>query len=468
MLRRPSIPAPNSTVGYVDGRTLIAHNTFVFARWNDEPTNDGWESESRSSTVAIIDVVNPLTGTGQADPDSQLRGIGHPCVVGNLFRTRPVSSGTFPKPFAMLGVKDADTLVSDGATLVQTNAFDPARVGSTNGNGSNGSGFFSVPVQTSLVETGATNGNMDLWNCSLYNQFQTPASCTAATAPQDPAMAVWDGTAGLDPAFVGEYLATTFVSTHSQLATYQDWRILPGSPLENLGVLPASGGPRVYQTGSFATTGFTYPLVVVPEVDFLQWDGEHWGNPRVVDSSPDVGFDERHLLIQAGNWSNDSNSHNQPGYLHPGIPAAISTRFFILPDNAGGVSLNVANRSLRVFQVQQTPNSPSTGNAWVNPPQSLATPVSAAGLPLFYRTKYIAFTQALAWADQALGTGASVTFQPLLGVSGQSLTFSQVTQVDDECSPTPCTHSFFNLQSVVLETSSTTVLLRSNMQGEYR
>ncbi|MCC7014454.1 MAG: hypothetical protein IT454_17975, partial [Planctomycetes bacterium] len=319
MMQRRSIAQTSGVVGYLDGSTLIAHNSFIFAEWGDSATNQGWAWESRLEAVGIIDVTNPVFSTGQYDPYTLPRGVGNPCIVGNLFRTRPEflsnppPSPLPPKPFAMLGISLDDTLVWNGQSFVQTNAFDPARVGSTNGNGSSGSGFNARPTASMRVETGAANSFNDLWNCSTYTQTQQPPNCSATAAPT-PAVAIWDGSSGFDPAFVGEYLATVQSGAYPYLVGYRDWRLLPSSPLENLGVTPPLGGPRAYQTQFSAQTGgWMFQLAANTDVDMLQWDGEHWGNPRVVDGAPDIGFDERHLLICAGSWSNDSNSHNAAG-----------------------------------------------------------------------------------------------------------------------------------------------------------
>ncbi len=142
----------NSLVSYMDGRTLIAHNTFIFARWTGAASNDGFSSFSRAQTVGVMDVTNPSCGLTAADADDRFRGMGSPCLVGNLFRTRPQSGAT--RPYAMLGIADDDTRVFDGlapgGAWRQTNAFDPARVGSTNGY------FHSIPVTSSQLHAGSS------------------------------------------------------------------------------------------------------------------------------------------------------------------------------------------------------------------------------------------------------------------------------------------------------------------------
>jgi hypothetical protein len=445
-----------SIVGYLDGRILVAHNTFVFARSNPvDPAVETWESQSKNSAVGIIDVTDPTPNFTWGDTDLNLRGAGHPCIVGNVFRTRPVPVGQSPRAFAMLGIRNSDTV---------TNAFDPSRVGSTNG------AFYSIPVQTSIVQSAVVNGWADLWNCSTYTPYiPPPTPCNPDSAPSSPAVHIWDGANGVDPGFVGEYISLNFGGVYPALFDHRDWRLLPGSPLEDGSVMPDLSH-RGYRTGSFGLTGFTYFTTLFPEIDLFAWDGEHWGNPRVVGSLPDIGFDERHLVTCAGDWSNDSNSHNVAGFMHPNVVNGVPNRYFILPDSAGGVSLNAPNRDLRVYQTQLAPTPPSTGPAWIQPPLALATPLSTAALPVDFRRRYIpfAFPQPVPWLDQALAT-ASGSYVPLSGATGQPmLTFRVAQQYDDECALGPCSHTYFNMQAVVLDPSTSTELLRSNLQAEYR
>lgn len=203
----------------------------------------------------------------------------------------------------------------------------------------------------------------------------------------------------------------------------------------------------------------------------MQRDGEHWGNPRVVDGAPDIGFDERHLLICAGSWSNDSNSHNAAGFMHPVAAGGGSTRFLILPRNVttsgGTIQVFGANRTLVVHQASLTPTGQSAGNGWINPPVSL-NPPPASGLPLGYRSKYVAFGGPPApWSFNLMNVGTT-TYLPLGASTPAVVIFVLHALVDDECSQLPCTHDYFNMQGVLQETSSGTALLRSNMQGEYR
>lgn len=282
-------------VGYLDSRTLIAHNTFIFARWSGEEGNGGWETESRSSAVGIIDFTASICGSTLVDGNDTHRGVGNSCIVSNLFRTRPLAPGTTVRPFAMLGIGNEDTQVLSGGTYVNTNAFDPSRVGSTNG------AFHSVPVQSSVVSSSAAA--WEHWNCqSTLNQSPCNSvggsmpACTNASPLPIPKVALWDMAAGVDPGFVGEYAASVLFSPTD--SDYIDWRIMPGSPLENQTVSPTPGGPRGFVTQPHAgDSSWIFSTDTPEECALFRWDGEHWGNPGIADGAPDIGFDERGLMI---------------------------------------------------------------------------------------------------------------------------------------------------------------------------
>ncbi|MBK8172694.1 MAG: hypothetical protein IPK60_20485 [Sandaracinaceae bacterium] len=251
---------------------------------------------------------------------------------------------------------------------------------------------------------------------------------------------------------------------------YVDWRIMPGSPMENRGVTPfrnlRSGSKRRHMQG----IELAFSDLVSQECNLFAWDGEHWGNPRISDGAPDIGFDERGLVIAAGNWANDSNSHNQPGFMHPtGVGSA--TRYFVLPRFVAGFDLALSNKYLRFHDTTFAPIAPNTGDGWVNPPGSLVSPTSLASLPVGYRTKYLSFAT-IPWAPISLSS-LTTTWRPFGPASTQPvLTFLLASRFDDECDTTPCKHAYFNLQGVIMEDSSwptaTIEVLRGNMQAEYR
>lgn len=345
---------------------------------------------------------------------------------------------------------------------------EPARVGWSNGY------FFSQP--TTSVQVSSVVSQWPHWNCrtTVFGGacgIQT-ASCSTAPFPSQPAVRIWNGTtpspttpATVDPGFVGEYIATSIAG----LADYVDWRILPGSPLENLSFVPPTPGPRAYITQPHASDPLWIYSVNAPEDLYLfSWDGEHWGNGRVMDGAPDIGFDERGLLIQAGNWANNSNSHNQPGFMHP-TGVGKPDRYFILPENAGGVSLTATGRHLRLHDVSTAPPAPSAGDGWIHPPGSQGHPTNLASLPVGYRAKYINYA-ATAWHVEDLSALSVLPWPPLANVTGQPpLSFLSFPVTDNECPAGACTHTYFNLQGLVVDgAASTSALLRSNMIGEYR
>ncbi len=281
-------------------------------------------------------------------------------------------------------------------------------------------------------------------------------------------MHIWDGQNGVDPHFVGEYLAATV----GALADHVDWRVLPGSPLRNRSFAHPAQGPRGFLTQPDAgDKEWNYATAIPEELHCFYWNGEHWGNPRVLDGVPDIGFDEASLVIRAGNWSNDSNSHNQPGFMHTGLGLGNVTRYFILPENAAGVQLRLSGRWLRLHAEKLDPPAPSTGDGWIQPPGSQSPPANLATLPAGYRTKYIAYTS-LPWAEFHLDP-TLVPLQswlPLGGVTPQpSLDFMRLTSLDNERAGSSCEHTYFNLQALLVEgAGSTQALLRSNMIGGYR
>ncbi len=458
-------------VGYLDSRLLIAHNTFVFARWNAATGNGGWESESRPESVGIIDVTHCVSNVSIRDGDARHRGVGNPCITGNVFRTRPFSgSATDARPFAMLGIGREDTQVLDntvpgGGQYLDTNAFDPARVGETNQH------FFSRPVVSYQLHPPGTS-LWPHWNCQNSSPNQgcgvIANGCAANPLLPTPAVSIWNGVTGVDPGFVGEYVATQIAG----LGAYIDWRILPTSPLENRVFLPSAQGPRGYITQPHASDPqWIYAFNVPEELYLFAWDGEHWGNARVMDGAPDIGFDERGLLIQAGNWANDSNSHNEPGFMHPtGVGA--SQRWFLLPRIAAGVDLYATGRFLRLHEAEVLPPAPSAGDGWVQPPGSQSPPTNLATLPAGYRTKYITYASNPWVAIDLRNLATPWSWEPLGGQisnPSQLLDFLLCGKDDLECGGPSCVHSYFNLQGLIVEgATSTQALLRSNMIGEYR
>ncbi len=465
---------PNN--GYIDAPLLIANNTFVMAQFGITD----WIHEARNEAVALADVSSPGCSISPRDCDTTIRGLGHPGLINNVFRTKP---GT--EQMAMLGIDEDDTLVGDAPGVgIQTNAFATAKVGSDNVT------FTSTVVGNSAISSPAgTTGvyQAAYWDCGgVSTTFPnpdcsapcTPAhTCNAGVLP-NPVVAIWDGSAAptteRDPGFVGEFLAVTFQATFPE--DYADWRLLPGTqlhpnPMKDRGYVPPASSFNM-------SNGHTYSLPTRPGApDIFEWDGEYYGNPRIVDGSPDIGMDGIHLFTMAGSYAGDSRSHNvtgtTSGFLNPDPVGGRPDRYVIVRQEAGGYTLSQGVHSVHVNGQKQSPPAPPTvPTGWTQPPGTLQFPVVKTSLPADYDTKYIRFTNIggvpTPW-PQALTSGDFVQqYQPLAQATvPQRFDFVLFSEPDNECVPGPCEHWYFNTQ-VVIKDDLGNKLLRSNLQPEYR
>lgn len=467
MMSKGYVPDNLTTGGYVDTNLLIANNTFIMSQHGA----NGWEYMCRPSAVGVIDVTDPGCGPFvlRRDCDQTLRGVGNCGLINNVFRTQPyTATGNNPEPFAMLGIDDRDTLIPTDTDpfTIQTNAFAPLLVGATN------KAFYSQPV-LSAISVPAQNDSPALWDCGGLS-MHTGTLCTAACTPNHtcvtatlpaPAVEIYDGTATQkDPGFVGEYLATTFAAT---LSNYADWRLLPESPLKDRGWAPVSTPSIVY-----VNNGASWNLSSFVGNTILDLDGEGYGNPRVIDGSPDIGFDELQFFTMAGSWGNFSNSHNHLDLpLDGDAPAGATTRCMIFPQSAGGINI-ASNNVIRVTgRKQAAPQVPPAPTAWFQPPATLARTASNTSLPFDYRTKYIGFNSQAPtpWSEVVSQLNHFKTFTPVGNATLQSLNFVLVTRIDDECAGGTCSNEYFNTQALLqLNDSGGADLLWSNMQAEYR
>jgi hypothetical protein len=480
-----------SNRGYTDQQILLLGDTFVFGRF------DGTQFVEKclQDAVGVIDFSDPgclFATAGSFDCDQILRGVGNIGIVNCLFRTFPDTIAQFsPRPMAMLGIDVKDTEIVSGsglaAIILPTNAFAPSRVGSNNGGPpaqgpvwpTRPIGMFSTMVTTGVVSIG-TPPNVHGWDCggattNVTVCFPPPGCppghpCAVAPAPV-PAIAIYDGptTPGVDPGFVGEYLSSVGVGG------VVDWRLLPDSPLKDAGFDPGLTHRIVMSNG--ATFDFTFN---VPEADPFEFDGEGYGNPRVVDNSVDIGFDETHLLTMAGSYSNNSTSHHQPGSLNPELTAAGFRRYVFLPQQAGGVTIGVGQHVIINGKMQDSASAGSAPIAWYRPPATLYRPVvDAANLPVHYQTRYISFnnsappgiTLPTPWSRTLALPDLVSGFSPPTVPQGQQpfMYFVAFFFDDDECSPGPCRHWYFNSEAVVRADGTSSVdLLWSNLQAEYR
>ena len=400
-------PGAPGVVGYFDQKVLIANNTFLMAECRPGPE---WVNTARLEAVGIIDVTAPGSWV---DIDNRNRGVGNPIIANNLFRTAPYEFAP-PMPFAMLGVDimDTQTVSASPSMIAPTNVFASGRVGSDNGY------FASIPVTS--INQGAPSGAPwhEMFDCKTaacsggFPECIAVFPCQPAVLPI-PVLELYDGTVTgtIDPGFVGEWLAPQLGSPPSTV--YNDWRIMPGSPLEDLGLIPeaAANGTSIQDPGC-------------QEIQSFAFDHEGWGNPRVVGGRPDVGFDERHGLIVAGSFGNETISHNDPpAGIQPTATLGRAKRVFIMPANVASPVILHGNSA--------APTSP-VPTAWAYPPPSaLSLPVIDATAQVDFKTKWVSFNNRCP-APTPWPTGGAVVPLPVFWASpaGFFLANGQFRRID--------------------------------------
>jgi hypothetical protein len=391
----------SGTGGYSLHPVNVLNNTFILG---EECPAGVTPLFARSEAVAIIDVNNPFCGV-DPDPDPTLRGLGSPSIQNNLIRDLP--SQTSQK--VLLGIDKLDVKVSVGTSVGRTNSFRETRAGSTNGT------FWSLL----LDDPPRARVNLD----TLQN----------------------------DPPFVGELLASSL----PLFPTYRDWRLLPGAivgsvvriPQENQGSSPASfGGPVVLE----ASNGTTYFEPSCAELSSFQYDGEGYGNPRIV-GDVDIGFDECHMMVMAGTWANVSNSHNLPDLgIDPNLGTGTGRRIILLSRQLVGDQVTIHGTKVAY---STTP--------WIVQPGVLDPPTINLGLPAFYRSQYISFLNDPPTNPTMPWTGVIALSTLVNPVSGLSYGVGYRIVVDNETGP----GTFFNTQAVVVSGGTTHF---GNVQSEYR
>jgi hypothetical protein len=448
----PVVPPCAGTTGYFDQEVVLQNNTFVLGRASS-PEN--WYELSRNDAVAVIDVTDPgCTGTSCTfvDPNKARRGLGSNALINNLFRI-PKYQGTSDRRMAMLGIDVEDVRVQcdPGITTAYCdfNGYHPSRVGSTNVT------FTSTPVDR--VVTGQSPLG------PLYNCFGNP--CVPNTLPSDPILRVWNGAANPNPmeydaAFVGEYLHMAL-----NLPDVRDWRLLPDSPAIDLGH---------YADQLIFENGVVYEDSTCPEITTFDWDGESYGNRRIINGSPDLGFDEFHMLVMTGTYANDSFCHNKndmgatpvSGHLHPSVGDSTRDVRIVLADDS------FATFTIEIYKTFSTPTIQPPGlMAWTKPPRTLATPLDdpAVADPDF-RTKYIAFTQLMRSgalvARPPQQPAGPTTQNPIICATLFDAGYNGI--FDSECSGATCSNSYFNTQPRVLLGPNPGDRRYGNLQFEYR
>jgi len=459
------------TFGYREQRFLIANNTFALAHYSGDAD---YEKLSRDEAVGIIDVTSPCNGAMCENPRLQ-RGLGSPIVANNLFRLPPIQND---RRRAMLGIEDTDVRVDDGtANFVACNAFPVTTLAMSTSNYNGTSGFYSQPMRPATVFNGQA---FLLVNC-------TGTSCTPVLAPS-PGVVLWDGSTStapqqFDPGFVGEYLESFISASGPTLPRILDWRLLPDSALKNKGVITnVSGSTAPPPTMLIAQNGTGISDSACKELSSFRWDGEGHGNPRIIEGTVDIGFDEIDSMIACGSWGNHSNSHNAPSPLLQATAQQGRVRRLFIFD------LQFSNRACKIVGAGAIPANPPP--AWSRPPETLTSPSVNASLPLDRRTKYIPFTNDGPTPTGPLGPGwviASSSMMPQAwippsalhppGAPNRLLTLLDAGVDDELTAPIPPGSAanppepnlYFGCQAVLLWTDGiTSATWWSNLQSEYR
>ncbi len=281
---------------------------------------------------------------------------------------------------AFVGVSFDDAKVQTGAVFEDTNAFAVDRSGSESlAPGDTHQSFVSPPFLSGTQSRTIGYLFLPAPPIPLY-PFDV-----STTPPAAPAVKHWDGNGALgaqfDPDFVGEHLRTV----SPVMGTYRDWRLLPGSPLQDQGF---AGSVSSFQSGAVFEEPECEPLQV------LKWDHEQFGNLRVVDDAPDIGFDEVQLCVMAGSYANHSLSHNRSGVLNPLVPDEQEARFLFMRRTHPGTTNPLAGRELKLISNEIVAGS--SFRAWTNPPGSLTNPTVVSGTD-GYRTLYTDSLNPVAW-----------------------------------------------------------------------
>jgi hypothetical protein len=374
----------------------ILSNTFIAGYQKTATETD----VSTPSCVAIGNSNDPALWTSSPDSNSKIRGVSDLNVQNNVFRILPNQIA-----MAMIGIDSTDITAAigvppPGASLpYPTNAFDPAR-----------EGVFSAD-------------SAHKWASSLDSGKMLGRPVLAIDTISPPT---------IDPGFVGEMIGQTqsgLVFPH-----VRDWRLLQTSPLKDIGTRPVTS-PSV-MIG--ATDGITF-VDGTPTGDLaFDWDGEGFGNPRIVDGEIDVGFDEIDQLTIAGSYGNDSKSHGYP--YDPKVTSGNIQRTYIKRPTS-----SLALYTSMKFYVP--------GKAYDIPPGTTKTGIGPLGLTPWYLANPYNSTGPIPW------TIVSWT-NP---IDGAVHVVSQSIVSLNDYPPPFAAQMFLNTQAVV---TAFTVQSTSNLQAE--
>jgi hypothetical protein len=248
------------------------------------------------------------------------------------------------------------------------------------------------------------------------------------------------------------------------LAAYADWRLLPGSPLQDIG--------RFWPSNGFSN-GMVYSDGSCDHTQLDKTDGEGHGNPRTRGASIDLGFDELHLAIMAGSYANEDTSHNRPTPLNPSALAAQPHRYAFLPRTPNGQPIVGATVEFRDVERVVPAIPPFVPPAWRQPPVTLDPPLLSYVNPVGYRTQYISFgtTSSVSdpWTTVIDDNQHKWPWSNPMGVPDPLLVlrfqfYRLDLPADDEGAGFA---SWFNTQSVI-DLGGGTPQLWGNLQPEYR
>lgn len=480
----PRFVAPNTGKGgtgpggYLEIKAHVLNNTFVL---------DG----AIKPASAIVDVCNTA---GDPDPSQELKGISQVSIQNNLIYTGAVPSWSPangpPDHAATIGLADSDALVSGGAgSLLTTNAFGPLRARSNvqaqpataQGTGACAVVSWGSSCSDALFDFVSTAyprvlTGLEGFQCSgggSYVQFPLYDRGAPASLPPSPAVQIWNGITPppgpeKNPAFVSDMLVTAGASLP---AGHKDYRIMPGSPLMEMG--------HIWTSNNFLN-GAIFTESACPDVKFLDWDGEGYGNPRKV-GQVDIGFDEAGIYLMAGSYANHENSHNlEPRtagggkILNAAAGVGQAKRYVVFAYQVPGASpaTDLLNSTHSLFAVELQPASAAQwGSGWTNPPLTHPSPIQNTSAEPRFDLEWISFDP----ADQtptvanwvAIPPFTQQTTIPFTSTTGQSPVSFLFTpyQLDNE--PTNF-GSWFNTQFMIVQQNAPQKTFLTNVQVEYR
>ena len=379
----------------------VLNNTFIAGYQITATTRD----LSTQSCVALANSNDPAVWAGphNHDPNQTIRGVSDLNVQNNLFRILPTQLA-----MATIGIDSTDITAAVGvpppgvSLPTPTNAFDPADAG-----------VLSADFAHKWA-SGLDSGKL----------LGAPVLAIDTSTPPT-----------IDPGFVGEMIGQT--QSGLALPHVRDWRLLQTSRMKDIGTQPVVPTPTTAMLG--ATDGITYVESTLAGDRAFDWDGEGFGNPRIVDGAIDVGYDEIDQLTIAGSYGNDTKSHGYPYEQHGVTPGNIQRTYIKRP-----FSTVALYTSFRPYV---------GGRAYDIPPGSTTTGSGPGGIVPWYLAIPYNPTGPTTWVNVGW-------LNPIDGFS-HAVNLSIVT-LNDYPPPTPAP-VYLNTQAVVNNASGQTT---SNLQAE--